>query len=197
MEPAPNNGTYGRLHHLLRDPPTIREIPPAGNYSECTFPSTVEQEYRRNQSDCKCDDLEVCLISSYMYVYKITYHFNIYMVCKKNNLYYSHVCCVSLCPPDHYVLPLPFCQNVLPRSIIMICWSLYVLPTYIIMPCLFTEFDGPLYRRTWPETQSDRRWNRKLTCQTFAFRYFATKFRESRCVHFDAAKLCFWIQPHP
>ena len=45
----------------------------------------------------------------------------------------TFVCYVPLCPPDHYVLPLPFRHYVLPSSTVMSSGDHYVLPTYTIM----------------------------------------------------------------
>ena len=44
-----------------------------------------------------------------------------------------YVCYVSLCPPAHDVLPLPFCHYVLPSSTMMSSGDHCVLPTYTII----------------------------------------------------------------
>ena len=57
---APNNGTSGSLHHMLRQPSTIpTATPPLTDYNNCPYPNDDVAKQRRNESDCTCDDWQV------------------------------------------------------------------------------------------------------------------------------------------
>ena len=60
---ARNNGTQGRLHHILANPGHIPDEPPtSSDYITCDFPVTVTaRNQRRDASDCLCDSLSVSL----------------------------------------------------------------------------------------------------------------------------------------
>ena len=59
LEPAPNNGTAGYLHHLLNHPAPLEPVsPPTGMPEDCSYPSTDEEYYERidqDVSECMCD----------------------------------------------------------------------------------------------------------------------------------------------
>ncbi|XP_072026904.1 venom phosphodiesterase 2-like [Amphiura filiformis] len=58
IDPAPNNGTAGSLHHLLNHPNPLPPTPaPVGTPDDCPYPSTDEEYYDRidnDMSQCIC-----------------------------------------------------------------------------------------------------------------------------------------------
>ena len=57
LKPAPNNGTYGSLNDMLRDPPFLPTVP-----QEVTSPSPTSPPKTTVTYDlgCSCDDEVVC-----------------------------------------------------------------------------------------------------------------------------------------
>jgi len=59
---VPNNGTKGRLDHILVNPPArVSPAPPAEpTTASCSYPATSEdREKKRNVSDCSCPEWQV------------------------------------------------------------------------------------------------------------------------------------------
>ena len=58
VEPAPNNGTMGSLHHLMNHPKPLPPPPtPEGMVENCPYPGSDEEYYDRidkDMSDCIC-----------------------------------------------------------------------------------------------------------------------------------------------
>ena len=60
---AANNGTRGRLHHILQRPLPLPSQPPLGSsYSSCPLAPSVELEMTRNNSNCVCDQWTVSIV---------------------------------------------------------------------------------------------------------------------------------------
>ena len=61
VPPAPQNGTYGRLHDIMVAPPPYPAPDlPVEEYANCPVPNRAQREARRDaQSECDCDDFHV------------------------------------------------------------------------------------------------------------------------------------------
>jgi len=59
---APNNGTKGRLDHILVNPPARLSpaTPAQPTTAQCSYPATSEdRDIKRNASDCSCSEWQV------------------------------------------------------------------------------------------------------------------------------------------
>ena len=60
INPAPNNGTPGLLHEMLKSPPAMPTLPtPRGRYNACLYPNKTDAEKWKNITQCYCPDIEV------------------------------------------------------------------------------------------------------------------------------------------